>query len=135
MAGRERILPAAIGMFMERPIFGWQPVQYAYELGRRVGVAARAPHNLYLYVPLLVGLIGAVPFFAGLWLCVQAAWKVRTGNLGNIPLAAMVTVLTINLALDGLAKKPLWLVLALAFAPTARLQHRYVTRRIKMVPA
>ena len=66
LEGREIIFSAAIEMILEQPILGWQPVDYYYELGRRIGgpyfSTGRDVHNLFLTVLLQVGVIGAIPF-------------------------------------------------------------------------
>ncbi|MGH8057142.1 MAG: O-antigen ligase family protein, partial [Candidatus Entotheonellia bacterium] len=77
MAGREKITPTAVGMILERPLFGWQPVAFWYELGTRLGriFDTKDAHNLYLHLFLEVGALGALPFLVGLWLCGRAAWE------------------------------------------------------------
>jgi hypothetical protein len=117
LSSRERIFPAAVAMIWERPIFGWQPGGFELELGQRSGHGKRiGSHNLYLQLFLEVGMVGAVPFLIGLWLCGQAAWRARMGNLGLLPLALLLTALIENMNNAGLSKKPLWLVLALTIA-------------------
>ena len=94
--GREKIMPASLEMFIERPFLGWQPVKFQYELGRRVlgtGSGTKDAHNLFLHLLLEVGLVGTVPFLIGLWRCAQAAWQARTGHLGLLPLALLLTAL------------------------------------------
>lgn len=118
-SGRDRIIFESVEMISEKPILGWQPVKFLYELGRRNDGELwmiRDAHNLYLHLLLEVGIVGAVPFLVGLWLCVRGAWKRRTGDLGLIPLALLLTILSINFASTGIARKPMWLVLALALA-------------------
>jgi len=118
LAGRETIYPTAIDMISEQPIFGWHPMEFAHELSSRLGWRGefRDTHNLVLWVLLEVGLIGAVPFFIGLWLCGQAAWKVRAGSFGVLPLALFTTMLVANMSGTGIIDKEFWLVLALAVA-------------------
>src|SRR5262249_3510321 len=89
----------------------------------------RDAHNLVLHLFLEVGLIGAMPFLIGLGLCARAAWKGRSGRLGVLPLALLLTVFAINLAHTWLSHKLMWLVLALALA-TASASHRGQGRRI-----
>jgi O-antigen ligase len=112
--GREEIVPAALKMFRERPLVGWQPVIFQYELGRRLGAGIKDPHNLFLYLLLEVGIVGTVPFLMGLWRCMQTAWKVRTGRLGLLPLALLLTALAATMSHTQLAQKWFWLVFACA---------------------
>ena len=37
VATRDRIYSAAADMISEQPLFGWQPITFFYELGRRTG--------------------------------------------------------------------------------------------------
>ena len=127
LSGRQRIHQAAIEMFQEKPIFGWQPVALWQELGRRVGLFAgtRDAHNLFLHLVLEVGLLGAAPFLLGLWFCLRSAWKARFGPLGVLPLAMFTAVLFANLSHTLLTRKPFWLVLALCLAAQESSRRRY----------
>jgi O-antigen ligase len=119
LARRDKIFYNAIEMFTERPLFGWHPVELWDELGRRTKAMWKQTdtHNLYLHLLLEVGVLGAFPFFAGIWLCTRAAWKGRAGYLGPLPLALLVGILLgCNMALTWLARKPMWFVLALCLA-------------------
>jgi O-antigen ligase len=136
LAGRQFIIPASLDMIVEQPVLGWQPVAYWEELGRRVGQiwGARDAHNLVFHLLLEVGLVGAVPYFVGLWICTRGAWKARTGKFGNLPFALLVMTLSANLSHTYLARKPQWLVLALAVAAAATAVERnsaarYLIRR------
>lgn len=121
LSGRETIAPIAIGMIAEQPILGWKPVEYQYELARRLGLIweRKDAHNLYMHLLLEVGLLGAVPFVIGLYICGRAAWRGRRRNLGLMPLACLTTVLVANLFLTQLQVKWLWLILALTVGPQA----------------
>jgi O-antigen ligase len=116
VSGRDQIYSAAIEMARERPVFGWHPVLHWHELGLRVGEWERDEHSLFLHLLLEVGLVGTVPFLVGIWLCGKAAWKARKGELGSLPLALMFATLTANVTDTFIARKPLWLVLALTLA-------------------
>jgi O-antigen ligase len=120
LAGREDIFAAAAEMISEQPMLGWQPVDSYYELGRRMGGLyfsnGRDVHNLYLGVLLQVGVIGAIPFFIGLWLCGRSAWRARLGNLQLLPLALLVTTLAASMSGTGLVSKSQWLIFALTLA-------------------
>jgi O-antigen ligase len=112
LAGREYIVPTALQMFLERPLLGWQPFSYERELGRRLGRYKKDAHNLFLTLILEVGIVGAVPFLMGLWRCTQTAWQARTGRLGLLPLAILITVLAAAAAQPFLLHKWFWLALA-----------------------
>jgi O-antigen ligase len=114
-AGRQVIIAAGTEMFLERPLLGWGYVELETELGYRMGLLRpKGSHNLVLHLLLEVGVVGAVPFFVGLFLCVKAAWRARRGPQGVLPLAILVTILVGSLAGHLLAKKDFWLILALA---------------------
>jgi O-antigen ligase len=120
MSEREEIYPAAWQMFVEKPVIGWGPVTNTMELGTRLGLYGHEEridaHNLILYVLTAAGIVGAIPFFAGVWLCVRAAWLARGGAHGILPLAMTVTILTADMSVSGLNWKQHWLVLAYALA-------------------
>ena len=124
LAGRQVIIPASLQMIVERPLFGWQPVAYWHELGRRTARiwSIRDAHNLVFHMLMEVGLLGTVPFLIGVALCILGAWKARTGKFGNLPFALLLMTLSANLTHTYLARKPQWLVLALAVAAAAAAQ-------------
>jgi O-antigen ligase len=118
LSGRLGIYTRALEMFSEKPIFGWGPAEFWYELGRRESGywAVRDAHSLYLHILLEVGLAGTIPFVIGLWLCVRAAWNGRNGSFGVLPLALVLTLIASNVSGTSIARKHLWLVLAIAAA-------------------
>lgn len=125
LAGRERIYPALVQMFAERPLVGWGPVNNKYELGIRLDERIRRrrdAHNLILEVLTTSGVLGAVPFVVGVGLCVIAAWGARRRAHGTLPIALTALILASNLSANYIASKLLWLTLAyglasLAYAP------------------
>jgi O-antigen ligase len=120
-AGREVIYPLALQMIRERPILGWGPIEFSYELGSRLDLPSRDPHGMFLYLLLEGGIVGTFFFLAGYWLCARAAWRSRAGPEGILPLALMVTVTAFNLTGSWFARKTFWLVLAIALtSPVAR---------------
>jgi len=122
--GREYIFPVALEMFLERPIFGWQPHEFLYELGRRrFGEEHVDTHNLLLYLLLQGGIVGTIPFVVGFWLCGCAAWRARRGHLGLLPLALISLILAISLSGTTLFWKPQWLILALTLAAASAASH------------
>jgi O-antigen ligase len=116
MAMRELIYPAALGMFIEKPFLGWGPLNHAYELGSVFGLNIIDTHNLYLWILTEVGLIGSIPFFWGLWLCVKSAWIAWRRDNFVVPFALLVTVLTIGMSITPNYRKVFWIVLAIALA-------------------
>ena len=70
-------------------------------------------HSLYLWILTEVGLLGGIPFMAGIAACVLAAWKARRGPQGSLPLALIVMILFTNLTLTNLMYKTLWIIFAL----------------------
>lgn len=124
LAGREKIFPVAAEMTLERPLFGWGPIEFFYELGQRTGRVWKTmdAHNLLLHLMLEVGLVGTIPFLVGLWLCTRAAWKGRSGEYGLLPLSLMVTTMVVNMSVVALNRKPMWLVLALALSAHKQLK-------------
>lgn len=131
LAGRQLIIPASLDMILQQPVLGWQPVAYWEELGRRLGQVwgARDAHNLFFHLLLEVGLLGAVPFFIGLWLCFAGAWKARAGKLGNLPFALLAMTLSANLTHTYLGRKPQWLILAFAAAAAVTVAQRTAAAR------
>jgi O-antigen ligase len=126
LAGRQVLIPASLAMIREQPLLGWQPVAYWEELARRVGQiwAAKDAHNLVLHLLLEVGLVGALPFLIGLFLCVRHAWRARSGSFGALPLALMLATLSANFTHTYLTRKPQWLVLAFAVAAGTSAQRK-----------
>ena len=119
LAGREHIYPALFGMIRERPIIGWGPVANQYEVAVRMqdphGVR-RDAHNLVLELLTSTGIVGMLPFLAGLALCWRAAWRSRHGPLGLLPAAVLAAVLTGTISGTWIASKILWLAMAIALA-------------------
>lgn len=115
-AGRDRIFTASWEMFLDRPVAGWGPVTYGYELGSRTGKYYRGAHNLYLFLLIETGLLGATPIFCAFWLCLRTAWKNRSGAYGVLPFVLLVFMLVANMSGDWLDRKLLWITLAYAMA-------------------
>ncbi len=119
MAGREQLYPAAWSMFLEKPVFGWGPVDNTYELAQRVGQRdrpRRATHNSVLELLTTIGVVGAIPFLMGAWLSVRGGWLARRGSHGILPLALLGSLFVSNMSGDWIASKLLWVVLAYALA-------------------
>lgn len=116
VAGRDDIFAAASEMFLERPVIGWGPVSHYYELGARLGKLTRDEHDAYLWLLLEVGLLGALPFFAGLWFCWRSAWKGRGNVQGAVPFAMLFYFIVVNIKGTWLLAKLFWLVIAYALA-------------------
>jgi O-antigen ligase len=136
LAGRENITPAAIDMFLEQPLLGWDLREYQIELARRVGLISsdKDTHNLVLLLLLEVGIAGTIPFLAGLWFCLQGAWRARNTEMGNLPLACLLTVLSAGIGVSMITRKPLWLILAVCSAAgtnSSPIQAKQVTMRLR----
>ena len=136
-AGRETIFSEAWNMFLEKPLLGWGPISNLSELGKRLGLPYRDPHNLYLWVLTETGMFGAIPFFMGLWLCLRAAWKARNGLQGVLPLSMLLCLLINNMKGTSLGTKLFWIVLAYALAgayhATSKKQHTSLARSSQLV--
>jgi O-antigen ligase len=122
--GRDIIFENAFGMLYERPLTGWGPIQFEYELGHRTGAThgVRSAFNICLHVLLEVGLAGAVPFLIGLWLCGRGVWKARNGELGLLPFALFVAELAASMATNSIYHKTLWFVLAFSASAVGQRQ-------------
>jgi O-antigen ligase len=118
-SSRDTIYEDALDMIAERPLLGWQPIKFEYELGIRAGntqSGIKAAHNIFLHLFMEVGVVGAVPFLVALWLCGQGAWKARNRNLGLLPLALFVATAAAGMASNVIYTKTLWLVFAVTLA-------------------
>jgi O-antigen ligase len=115
-SSRDRVFESALEMISERPFVGWGPSEFNYELGSRVGKVQSNAHNIVLHVFLEVGIIGAVPFLIGVWLCGKGAWTARHRNLGLLPLALLIASLTGGMAHNSIYSKAQWFVLAITVA-------------------
>jgi O-antigen ligase len=119
MSGRDRIWPLAVDMILERPVLGWGPTANKRELAARLNDAlhdSRDTHNIVLDVLTTAGLLGAIPFLLGVWLCLHAAWRARAGPRSVLPLALVLAILASNMTQNRLASPLFWLVMALGFA-------------------
>ena len=124
-AGRDAIFSAAWEMFLEKPIAGWGPANHIYEVGSRLGLyTVRDTHNVILWILTESGLLGAVPFFAGFWLCWCAAWNARHGIQGALPMSLVLFVLVRAMSGSDNYDKLFWFVLAYALSGAS-----YVTVR------
>lgn len=134
LAGRERIYPEAIGIILERPLVGWGPIVHNWELGSRLGLPYRDEHNVYLYILAEAGLLGAIPFFAGLWLCVRAAWRARQSIQGILPLVMLLFILTASMKGTFHNRKYFWVVLSFALASATYVAPRPGMQLLRAVP-
>jgi O-antigen ligase len=133
LSTRERVLPTALGMISERPILGWHPVAFAYEVGARTGKMGDVDaHNLLLSMLGEVGVVGTIPFLAGLLLCFRAAWTARRGDLGLMPLALLSAALALNMGIPALLWKPFWLAMGLTLAAAFTTTTTFFTTRSQL---
>src|SRR5262245_41351863 len=129
MAGRELIFPAAWKLFLDSPLVGWGPGMNTKVLGARFFRDELDTHNLYLFILTEVGLLGAIPFFAGMYFCLLSAWKSRAGPQGVLPLSLMVVAIMLNMSLTWHQIKVFWLILALALASSEPIGRRIRQRK------
>jgi O-antigen ligase len=128
MSGRQFIFPHAIAMIEEKPFLGWGPSNQQYELYERIkhlefGNPARlktrkskATHNLVLEVLASTGIIGAIPLFMCIGLCLWGGWKARATTQGILPFALAMAVLMVNMTVPWQPAKQGWLIFAYALA-------------------
>lgn len=125
LAKREEIFPVAFQMFKDRPLIGYGPANH-YVLAVRLGLPprlhmSRDTHNLFLEVLTAAGVLGAIPFMIGLWLCCSSAWKARLGTEGILPVAQLAAILVGNLSGNYITLKLQWVLFAYAMASWAYL--------------
>ena len=121
-AGRAAILQESLGMFLEKPLFGWGPTAHLVELLRRHPIPDKEvldTHNDIMWSLTATGLAGGVFFIGGLWLCVWGAWKGRRGLAGPFPVALMFAILMMSMTVTIQKKKPFWVVASMAAASGA----------------
>lgn len=131
-AGRGEIFSEVVGMVNEKPIMGWGPCCYEYEISKRAGLdpfKRKGPHNLYLKLLLEVGILGAMPFLFAIGLCFQAAWKARNGPEGSLPISMLMTLLMINMSITWDNRKIFWIILAYALVSA---RYAYPRKRAKL---
>lgn len=130
VSGRDVIFLEAAGMVNEKPLIGWGPTRYLYELGNRTGNYGKQAdsHNLYLKLLLEVGILGTMPFLLGIGLCFWAAWKARYGLEGSLPVSMLVTVLMINMSITWDGRKIFWMILAYALVSARYVYPRRSTK-------
>jgi O-antigen ligase len=119
MSGRETIWVVALEMIMEKPLLGWGPAYNTWELGSRLGGLSKDAHNMYLRLLAEGGIVGAFPFFVGLWLCWQNAWRARHSSQGIVPLIMLLFLLVMSLTGGPLFRKLFWVVLSYALASSS----------------
>lgn len=116
VSGRENIFSVAWELFREKPLAGWGP-NHIYEIGFRLGLEhPRDTHNTYLWLLTETGLLGAVPFMAGLCVCWLSAWRARNTARGVLSAAMMINISLLSMSGTGHLDKTFWLVLAYAAA-------------------
>ena len=120
LAKREVIFPTAFKMFRDKPLIGWGAANQ-YMLAVRLGLPpklhqTRDTHNLFLEVLTATGVLGAIPFGWGLWICCWSAWKARIGIEGILPAAQMASTMVGNLSGNYISLKLQWVLFAYAMA-------------------
>ncbi|MEI6627627.1 MAG: O-antigen ligase family protein [bacterium] len=116
-ARREIIIPVVLDMIIEKPILGWGAFTNIVELGHRTGaIFVKDTHNTLLFVLTEVGILGAIPFFIGLYLCVRSSVRSNRTLFNPLPFSLVMTLVIINLSLTWHNRKFFWFVLALSLA-------------------
>jgi O-antigen ligase len=115
-SSRDVIAIETLQMIIEMPLFGWGPFTNVIELGARTGSLIRDTHNTFLLVLTEVGILGAMPYFIGYYLCVKSSIKASKTLFNPIPFALVITLTAINLSLTWHHRKFYWFILALALA-------------------
>jgi O-antigen ligase len=123
-AGRLVIWAEAISLARERPIVGYGNVTYASDLGQALGRERRPTHNLFLYVLLGSGLVGAAFFLPFYLRGALAAWRQRKEGLGRavFPLFAVCVAASLSLNLE--IAKWSWSIIAVALATDEMARRR-----------
>ena len=102
LTGRNILWEAAYRSILERPFFGWGPVDTSNVIGRYVHDYHKGlgPHNSYLQVSLLSGLIGGITYAV---FCVYASWKAYLGSvsIGNVLIFSLVFATMVNQLFNG----------------------------------
>ncbi len=137
LAKREVIFPTAFKMFKDRPLIGWGAANQ-YVLAVRLGLPpklheTRDTHNLFLEILTATGVLGAIPFGMGLWICCWSAWKARVGIEGILPAAQMASTMVGNLSGNYISLKLQWVLFAYAMA--AWLWHTPRRQTMAQAPA
>src|SRR5262245_8154319 len=117
-AGRDDINAQAEDMIAEKPFFGWGPSYHQIELARRVSYPGpvRDFHNLYFHMLTEVGLLGSIPFFLGVFVCLKSAWRARNTSQGILPLAMLISILAESVSATTSSERVTWLTFAYAAA-------------------
>jgi O-antigen ligase len=128
MSGRQYIFPHAFDMIEEKPFVGWGPSNQQYELYERTKHLefgnpdklktrkSKATHNLVLEVLTSTGIIGAIPLFICIGLCLWGGWKARATTQGILPFALAMAILMVNMTIPWQPAKQVWLIFAYALA-------------------
>ena len=110
-------------IFLRSPIYGSGPDRYQYELTRRAlpYLAEKQQtvpsHNLALLLLVETGIIGFALFALGLAKALVSAWRARSGQIGLLPLAWLLTLTLSALTISSQIFEPgFWLVLTYALA-------------------
>ena len=110
-------------VFLRSPIYGSGPDRYQYELTRRAlpYLAEKQQtvpsHNLALLLLVETGIIGFALFALGLAKALVSAWRARSGQIGLLPLAWLLTLTLSALTISSQIFEPgFWLVLTYALA-------------------
>lgn len=119
--GRDLIYGTAWKMFRERPLFGWGGMTNQYELFQRISLSFRGfalysldTHNQFLGVATETGIVGLIPFFLAIALCLRTAFLARSTPYGMIAFAILCETVASNNSSNGHVLKITWLAFAFA---------------------
>ncbi len=112
---RDVLAREAFQMLKERPLTGWG-ANYIEELGARTGKPRIAAHNTYLQVATSFGLLGFMPWVAGLVVTGLRLWRHRSGFWGATLLAIFAALLVAMVPGNYAYGRFAWIFLALAGA-------------------
>jgi O-antigen ligase len=121
-AGRTDIWEVSRRMVSKRPLLGYGGVNNFYALGAELNFSEggagyyRDTHNLLLAVLTEVGLVGGLPFVAGILYAFWAAWRYGRRTDDGVPFALMCVLLMMNSSITGYHQKIFWVVVAAAAA-------------------
>jgi O-antigen ligase len=99
-------------LFSEEPFKGHGPA-YVGKLGEMIGVKRISVHNTYLQILVSFGILGTIPYFAGLFATLRSVWRSRQTIWGATMLSALGMLLTFGMGGHMGYNRHYWILLAL----------------------
>jgi O-antigen ligase len=141
-SGRMKIFQQSWGMFKEKPLLGWSPYTAEEELAERIrnpdassaaaGLPIASTHNIVFQLLLELGIVGAIPYFLGVFCCVFTAWRSRKGVEDIVPFAVWMTIIVMQMSVPMFEGKLIWLFYGYALASGYRIHDNVYSRRYIM---